>query len=77
LVFGLGGYKLGEHLYDNQFTIDSFKDLRKAISNAKRENKNQTSKFTSEDLTVGKNIKVDGSNDKFQALTLLGEKLKE
>jgi len=48
IIFGLGGYKLGIHYYDNPQTIASFRDLRKAISNAKRENKNQDSKFEKE-----------------------------
>ena len=39
LVFGSIGYKLGVHFYDNPKTEKSFKDLSKAISNAKRENK--------------------------------------
>jgi len=48
ILFGYGGYELGVHFYDNPRTIASFRDLRKVISNAKRENKNLKSKFSPE-----------------------------
>lgn len=38
-LFGLLGYYIGRKRYDDPQTIESFKDLRKALSNAKRENK--------------------------------------
>jgi hypothetical protein len=36
LIFGLIGYKLGIYWFDNPKTLESFKDLRMAISNAKK-----------------------------------------
>ena len=47
-VNGLVGFGIGCYLYDNESVTDSFRSLRKAVSNAKRENKKQEPKYKAE-----------------------------
>jgi hypothetical protein len=45
---GLVGFGIGCYLYDNESVTGSFRSLRKAVSNAKRENKKQEPKYKAE-----------------------------
>ena len=51
-LFGLLGYYIGKNTYDNPKTLASFEDLRKAIANAKRENKGEDPKYLEDDQQV-------------------------
>lgn len=73
LAFGFGGYHLGIYLYDNETTKQSFEDLRKAISNAKRENKQQDAKFDQDEFKVGD--KADKAEKKGNMDKFLGQEL--
>lgn len=66
-LFGFGGFKLGNHLYDNPVTIASFKDLRKAISNAKRENKQLEAKYTPDTFEVKPDQTAENDTDKYHS----------